>query len=556
MIPGAFVVLLISLCKGDGHQPIVTTEWAHIQGNLLQFEGKSVAEFLGIPYAKPPTDGLRFQAPQPLDIPSEQDRPTFDATKAPPFCKSTRMPPKSVQVRPPTKIVPESEDCLTLNIWTPSDSLKNGANLRPVLIHIHGGAYMFDGSRPSFKKGDILSAKGDMVVVLIKYRVGVLGCLFADHDDIPGNVNLLDQAMAMEWVHKNIKNFGGDPDQVTLSGLSAGSISVALHFMNPEAQRLFNRIILESGAVSTDLSESVETSKRRFQITAEKIGCWKDNNITATISCVRKADYELLNDAYVASCKDIDDKITLPHCLVDRGVYSQSEADKRLSMGDIPKNKPALVTTMVDEGTVITGSLHIDPQKSMADNIRYLAPAMSPGITPDETETLVKMYLSGIQNDDEYENQRALRMILGDINFQCPSIWFAEKLMKHVPVYTTQFTKFSDHFRTKVLMADGQNDQYGPKHGGDSSFIFGRPLRDKRNFSAADIQTSEIVMKYWIDFVNTGKVDWPAYVSGPKDTVIPFQYEVRSDKVVPFTRLDPRYQFCQVWKQIHYKNGF
>ncbi|XP_074602207.1 cholinesterase 1-like [Brevipalpus obovatus] len=103
-----------------------------------------------------------------------------------------------------------------------------------------------------------------MVVVLIKCRLGVLGCLFADHDDMPGNVNLQDQAMAMEWVHKNIKNFGGDPDQVTLSDLSAGSVSVALHFMNPKAQPLFNRIISESVAVSTDLSESVETSKRRF----------------------------------------------------------------------------------------------------------------------------------------------------------------------------------------------------------------------------------------------------------------------------------------------------
>ena len=94
--------------------------------------------------------------------------------------------------------------------------------------------------------------------------------------------------------------------------------------------------------------------------------------MSSIIECVRQVDHELLNRAFVASCKDLGDGIILPNCLVDRGVYPQTGADKRLISGDFPKNKPALISTMIDEGAVITGSLRVDPNKKMSDKPEIL----------------------------------------------------------------------------------------------------------------------------------------------------------------------------------------
>jgi para-nitrobenzyl esterase len=146
---------------------------------------------------------------------------------------------------------PQSEDCLFLNIWTPGcDDAR-----RPVMVWIHGGAFVTGSSSGAFYQGNHLAGRGDVVVVTINYRLGALG--FLAHADLcdeetgsSGNWGLMDQIAALEWVQDNIASFGGDPGNVTIFGESAGSMSVSCLVGTPIAQPLFHRAIAQSGGPS------------------------------------------------------------------------------------------------------------------------------------------------------------------------------------------------------------------------------------------------------------------------------------------------------------------
>ncbi|WP_448453145.1 carboxylesterase/lipase family protein [Mycolicibacterium phlei] len=185
--------------------------------------------FAGIPYAAPPIGPLRWQPPEPV-APWEGFR---DATEPGPRC----IQDTSIDVDPR----PTSEDCLTLNVWTPPPS----SEPRPVLVWIHGGSFL-NGS------GDIYGARSlanrGIVVVTVNYRLGALG--FLAHPALgpdAGNYGLADQQAALRWVRDNIAAFGGDPDRVTIAGESAGGMSVCDHLVAPGSAGLFARAIVQSG---------------------------------------------------------------------------------------------------------------------------------------------------------------------------------------------------------------------------------------------------------------------------------------------------------------------
>ncbi len=195
--------------------------------------------FKGVPFAQPPVGNLRWKPPQPL----ERWAAPKDASKFGPACIQPSGAMAGVYSRGP---IPMSEDCLTLNIWAPADA-KNA----PVFFWIHGGAFWGgSGSEPMYD-GSRLARRG-VVVVTINYRLGVLGWLAHPQLDeespqhISGNYGLLDQIAALKWVKQNISAFGGDPDNVTIAGESAGGLSVVYLMASPAAQGLFSKAIAES----------------------------------------------------------------------------------------------------------------------------------------------------------------------------------------------------------------------------------------------------------------------------------------------------------------------
>ncbi len=227
-------------------------------GEIFGIDHEDCQEFRGIPYAEQPIGVSRFKAPEPLlpfDEPFRADR------------FSDAAPQEIIDVFGITKT---SEDCLYLNIWTPACDDKK----RPVMIWFHGGAYSTGAGSQRLYNGQTLAVRGDVVVVTINFRLGVLGYLFLN-DLIPesygvsANNGLLDQLEALKWVKTNIENFGGDSNQITLFGESSGAMSIATLMATPAAQGLFNRVILQSGAADQTLTrdEATAVAKTFLEVT-------------------------------------------------------------------------------------------------------------------------------------------------------------------------------------------------------------------------------------------------------------------------------------------------
>lgn len=224
------------------HKMIVSTESGKIEGSHLN----NLYLFKGIPYAAPPVGNLRWMRPQPA--------PQWDgirpAKQFGPIAPQTVLPNAAMESLRFEQ--PQSEDCLLLNIWTPAPDDAQ----RPVMVWIHGGAFnMGSGSEPT-SNGMLLSSRGDVVVVSINYRLGLLGFLNLDivtNGKIPstGNEGLFDQIAALRWVRDNIVAFGGDPGNVTVFGESAGAMSIGCLLAMPESKGLIHKAILQSGVGST-----------------------------------------------------------------------------------------------------------------------------------------------------------------------------------------------------------------------------------------------------------------------------------------------------------------
>ncbi len=219
-------------------EPVVRIKSGKIEGTHTA----PLYVFKGIPYAAPPVGKLRWLPPQPVAA-WDGVRP---AKYYGPIAPQTVMPITAMNTLREEQ--PQSEDCLFLNVWTPGlDDAK-----RPVMVWIHGGAFnMGSGSEPN-SEASKLAARGDVVIVSINYRLGLLGFLNLNEitgGKIPstGNEGLLDQIAALRWVQENIASFGGNPDDVTVFGESAGAMCIGCLLAMPAAKGLFNKAILESG---------------------------------------------------------------------------------------------------------------------------------------------------------------------------------------------------------------------------------------------------------------------------------------------------------------------
>jgi para-nitrobenzyl esterase len=238
---------------------VVKTVEGKLRGKLIN-SGKVLA-FQGIPYAAPPVGKLRWRAPQPVNHWASE----LDATKYGRHCAQNHMYDDMIFQDSTGPADLGSEDCLTLNVYTPSRATGESSPM-PVMFWIHGGGYVGGASSEPRHNGDFLPLKG-VVLVTINYRLGVFGflalpALAAEQGGSSGNYGLMDMVAALRWVKRNIAAFGGDPDRVTIFGESAGSFAVSTLMAAPSAQGLFHRAIGESGGAlssGTLASESLKS---------------------------------------------------------------------------------------------------------------------------------------------------------------------------------------------------------------------------------------------------------------------------------------------------------
>ncbi len=226
-----------------------------IQGTVEGTTQSGYERFLGIPYAEPPVGRLRFRAPQ---VPSAHSGTFVADTYGPHAPQPFSMMEHFLGEGAP--VVSDEAGCLRLNVWTPHSDEGH----RPVMVWMHGGAFVSGASTTPWYDGERFAVDHDLVVVSFNYRLGVLGFTYLGDEFGPdwagsGSLGVQDAVAALRWVKDNIAHFGGDPNNVTIFGESAGAMGVGTLLAMPEAHGLFHKAILQSGAASSAKSTDVAT---------------------------------------------------------------------------------------------------------------------------------------------------------------------------------------------------------------------------------------------------------------------------------------------------------
>jgi para-nitrobenzyl esterase len=299
------------------------------ESGLVRGEAKdNHRQFLGLPYAAPPIGDLRWAPPRPL----APWHGILDATQLRSKCaQGFGAAPGQFQ---------GSEDCLYLNVYTPTRN--NGAGLKPVMVWIHGGGWTLGASQDS--DSSTMAVKGDVVVVTINYRLGAFAfytspSLSAESPQrTSGNYAIRDEQAALRWVKRNIRNFGGDPNQVTLAGESAGAISGWIHLVAPSSTGLFQKMIAQSGPLPLDPPAGtewtrglggtqpieVEQSEGSSSLLAASVGC---DLAADELACLRsKSTGDIVNATRFGNWGPVVDKVLIPDSvpeMIKRGAHKR-----------------------------------------------------------------------------------------------------------------------------------------------------------------------------------------------------------------------------------------
>ncbi len=477
------LVILIS-CASYGASPALQVK---IETGTV--EGKAsgpVRSFLGIPYAAPPVGDLRWKPPAPAAKWSDV-RPAKEFGSR---CMQGRIYSDMVFRDPGI-----DEDCLSLNVWTIA---KNAKAKLPVMVWIHGGGFMAGASSEPRQDGGVLARQG-VVVVSMNYRLGIFGFLAlpdlaAESDKkAAGNYGLLDQVAALEWVKRNIAAFGGDPDNVTIFGESAGSFSVSALMASPVAKGLFHKAIGESGAAfsKTLVFEPVDTRSRRdSEFVASLLGVQSLQQLRA-VPAQKILDASLKKDAG-------DDP---PRFAPDIDGYFLPEQVSAIFAEKKQNDVPLLAGWNHDEGSfkVVRGQAPLETLKATASKD-----------FGNNAQEFLRVYSA----NSDAQARRALKDLEGD-RFIAWSTWRwleAQATTGKQSVYRYRF----DY----PPPPDPDSPDQGAYHSAEIEYVFGM-LDSKAGviWRPDDRTLSDIMQKYWTNFARVGNPngpgvpEWPQYQS-------------------------------------------
>lgn len=488
----ALVILAVGAAPGfssDGGKAqtgscLVTTVSGAVQGVDV---GSSCA-FLGIPFAAPPVANLRWKPPQP----AAPWPATLNATVASPPCPIVNPPGSNSTVG--------SEDCLKLNVWTPDPPPASA----PVIVWIHTGAFQAASANLADSNPRNMVERTGAVVVAAHYRLGPFGflghpALTAEDPAYPssGNYGFLDQRAALAWVRDHIAAFGGDPNNVTIAGQSAGSHSVSLHVVSPASGGYFGRAVMQSGFASTRWptladAESLGTSFAAAvgcADPAQVLACMRSKTRNQVLLAFPNGQQEFSESGRVAWGPVVDglDIPDQPRTLYENGMFNRV---------------PIIIGATRDEGWI------------------YADRSFPAGLTADQYETAVETefgaadapaILSMYPAGNFRSPKLALSQLAGDVEAVCEARRVARLVERtRTPVHLYSFEREADAVVPDLVI-----------HGLDRNFVFGNNFGPPSNYvlNAEDLALFSAISRYWTRFAATGNpntdddsvVHWPAY---------------------------------------------
>ncbi len=478
---------------GAGKQAIVTTRKGKVDGDFQN----GLYVFKGIPYAAAPVGNLRWMPPQAVK--------SWSGVR--PAKKYGAMAPQNLMAAPSDSPgipdfgdVPQSEDCLFLNIWTPGlDDAR-----RPVMFWIHGGAFIIGSGTESFLEGGKLAKRGDIVLVSVNYRLGALGFMNLKEitsGKIPatGNEGLLDQVAALEWVQGNIAAFGGNPDNITVFGFSAGGMSIGTLLAMPAARGKFHKAINRSGAANVigTLDKAVEISNQFLNIlglNSKDVDGLRNLTTQQLLEGQQQLSIKLREAEYRATpFQPVVDGTVLPE----------------VPMIAIKKGCAKSITLMAGNSRDELKAMNsMDPTMSHIDEAGMIK-RLNTMLPPDLVPGLVQAYRDALQ---QRGNKVTPLEILGSINtdmmFRIPTIRLVEAQRDNgVPAYNYLFT----------YKSPAMGGALGAMHGLDNPFLFGSLDADFTGNSPEVENLAVKIQDSCIAFARTGDPScdstgtWPVY---------------------------------------------
>ena len=396
------------------------------QGKLEGAEQGGLLSFKGIPFAAPPVGERRWGAPEkPASWTGVRDARRFGAVA---YQNRVMLSALSAMVIDGE----QSENCLTLNVWTPALDGKR----RPVMVWIHGGGFTIGASSQALYDGSVLARRGDVVVVTVNYRLGPLGFIrLADVTDgkIPssGNEGMLDQVAALEWVRDNIAEFGGDPGNVTIFGESAGGMSVGTLLAMPAARGLFHKAIPQSGACHT--GAPVARANRTAERVLSKLGV--NSGDIAAIRALTPA--QLLTGTMLADGKTPDPEFGMAYQPVIDGTHVPRAAIEMVADGSA-SGVAVMVGSTLEEWklfSLMDASLHKLDRSG-------LGARMSRRLTAEAADGVIDSYAKArAQRGESVAPGDLFTAIETDRVFRIPGVRLAQVQPRHdARVYSYLFT--------------------------------------------------------------------------------------------------------------------
>ncbi|XP_017096776.2 juvenile hormone esterase [Drosophila bipectinata] len=477
---------------------------------LAGYQAERFEAFMGIPYALPPVGELRFSNPKAMP----KLRGVYNASWP-------RMDCIQKNYLLPTPIVYGEEDCLYLNVYRPEHPTRFQSSNLPVMVYIHGGGFFGGSAGPGVSGPEYFMDSGEVILVTVAYRLGPFGFLSTHDSAMPGNFGLKDQNMALRWVQRNIRYFGGDPSSVTIFGQSAGGVAAHMHLLSPRSRGLFHRVISMSGTANVPFAITNEPLRQARRLA--ELAHVKDARELSTVKltrALRRVNAEdLLNAGDGLKYWDVD------HMTNFRPVVEKGIPEGEVFLGEHPKDTlkngkrpalPLLLGTVPGEGAVRVVNINENHTLRESFNSRFdellqelmeFPPGLDQQRLKQGMKLLVGEYFLG-QHKVNDETVQGFMDLITDRGFKQP---LYNTIRQEVSRGSNPVFLYSFNYRGPLSYASAYtiadvSGKYGVVHCDDLLYLFRSPLLFpdfERNSTEAQVMKSFV--DYFVHFAKFGK---------------------------------------------------